>query len=323
MITSSPGPYGAPGTYVNPGLYTYGLGTSVTNAKDGREVLEIANLDWKVECRRNYHKGDDGVFRETNDSRVTVRGDTDQQLSTVGNAYEPVQNEELVDLLDFASSEVSFLRAGSLDCGRLVWFLGRLKDSLELPGGDDVVPHVLVTSSHDGRKAITFKAAALRRVSESTMFISQVGRRRHTINCRDDWARLTRGCLKSAIEFFRGFQEDCFTLAGRDMTPAQAGRFLKDLVPDPEGDTNNTRAENKRSSIMDLFEEEDISELRGTQYAMAGAIAEYADHEQTVRRTSRADGTQKSEEEARLESSWFGGASEFKKQGFNALLSWS
>ena len=116
----------------------HGLGTRVSNDLSVDEMLEQSGLDWKVRAIPVVGKAD-GIEIKS-DHKMLIRESDNKQLTMITDKWNPVQNQEAFDFfrefVDAGSMEMH--TAGSLQGGRWVWVLAKVKESFELFGGDKV-----------------------------------------------------------------------------------------------------------------------------------------------------------------------------------------
>lgn len=137
----------------------HGLGFQVSETATGREMLEIAGLNWQVQRRAIAMRPGDGsrdrmLTAELEDFRAIVRSDTDQVFQVASNRYKPVQNQEIVDFFrDYCDAGHARMETvGALRNGAVVWALARLNGGTTqtLAGGDELRGYMLLATSHDG-----------------------------------------------------------------------------------------------------------------------------------------------------------------------------
>ena len=107
----------------------HGLGTMVAEAPNSKDALRLAGLNWKVLQEPVYTENKELI----QGYKANVR-DTDRKvLGVVTDRYKVIQNEEAFAFTDTLLGEgVRYETAGSLQEGRRVWMLARLRGSLLL-----------------------------------------------------------------------------------------------------------------------------------------------------------------------------------------------
>lgn len=313
--------------------------------KTAAEAMTAAGLDWNVEMRPIYTPTteflqmnaeerraipNDKRGVELPDHRAVVRAKDSKVLGVVGKKYHPLQNSEAFGFMDpfLADGSVTFETAGSLTGGRIVWVLGRLKESIEVVPGDTVRQYVLITNSHDGSRLVTARFTPIRVVCWNTLSAAAPAKEskkdaakdnaikvRHTatVSERVTEAGLT---LKTVYDASAATAELFAKLAEKKVTTLSALEILKELVPDNADAKSNTRTKNIRADITTLMavgKGAAIPGVKGTAWGLYNAITEYVDH-------PKKDGAwSRDKAESKLNSQWFGTGKDFKDKAL-ALL---
>ena len=120
----------------------HGLGVQVNPNLSPKEMMKEANVDWTVEKRPLYYNGMDKK-EVIPGKEALVRSSDGQLLDEVGTNWKPLQNEDAFNFFnDFVNAgDMEMHTAGSLDNGRRVWALAKVKDSFEVFKNDH---HVLM-----------------------------------------------------------------------------------------------------------------------------------------------------------------------------------
>lgn len=127
----------------------HGLGHSVERGTTGKRMLEIAKLNYPVLLEDVIVNG-----KVLPQYKAIVRGDNGKVFSIQSDRYQPVQNEEIVDL--FAeyceAGHATMETVGAIRGGAIVWALARLNGDtkMTLAGDDQVEGYILFSSAHDG-----------------------------------------------------------------------------------------------------------------------------------------------------------------------------
>lgn len=184
----------------------HGLGTIVEEAKTPSEILEIANMDYRVElaplyasfipngavtCEKDLITGEyKGYYRSGNETipysikkkgeliktnYATYRTDTLDVLGVVGNRYEPVQNYVAIDFIFNVLSNQDIIHpkdiiietAGVLGKGERIFVTAKLPDFIIAK--DLINNYILFTTTHDGSGSITACFTDIRVVCNNTL----------------------------------------------------------------------------------------------------------------------------------------------------------
>ena len=140
-----------------------------------RDVMKVSGLDWSVEKRPLYYVQDSvNVLVENN--QALVRTSDNSVLSIVSNEWIPTQNEEAFDFFrEFVQAgQMTLHTAGSLKGGTIVWALAKIREPIDLFGGDIIEPYLLFTNPHEYGKSIDIRFTPKRIVcsNQITMTLS-------------------------------------------------------------------------------------------------------------------------------------------------------
>lgn len=300
----------------------HGLGTRLDSPATARETIAAAGLDYDV--RLADLATVDGV--PVPSRKAVVRGDADEVLGVVGNAYVPVQNREAFGFLDSVAADggIRYHTAGALRRGERIWLLGKLNGRIRVKGSDDVTEKfLLLSNSHDGSSALRVFFTPIRVVCANTL--AMAGRRGKgegiAVRHQGDLAAKVREAqevLGLARRYYDDLEDRIDVLAGHHPTSARLARYFESLYPDPEDGANNGRSRNVRDALHDLFERgegQEIPAIRHSTWAAFNAVTEFADHLRSTR------GRTEHERAAnRLDSSWFGSGARLKEKAFKLAL---
>lgn len=190
----------------------HGLGTIVEEAKTPSEILEIANMDYRVElaplyasfipngavtCEKDLITGEyKGYYRSGNESipysikkkgeliktnYATYRTDTLDTLGVVGSRYECVQNDVAIDFIfnvlhnqDIINkNNIIIETAGVLGKGERIFVTAKLPDFIIAK--DLINNYILFTTTHDGSGSITACFTDIRVVCNNTLNMALSG----------------------------------------------------------------------------------------------------------------------------------------------------
>jgi phage/plasmid-like protein (TIGR03299 family) len=141
------GKYRDHGYAVNP--ITAQLGSFVPERASAAEAFHIAGLDWTAERRPVTFMGADGPLQSP-DHVAIVRSDNDGLLGIHGTGYTPVQNNALVNLLDYLREDINLETVLSVRNGRRVYATASINTESEVVPGDRVRRYLHIFNSHDG-----------------------------------------------------------------------------------------------------------------------------------------------------------------------------
>jgi len=245
------------------------------------------------------HSVDTVALKQLPTHTAVIRPDTEEVLNVANESYEIFSNRETAELVELlldsktVEGGVKFETGGVLKGGRLVWFLARLDDPIEVPGDSSpIYPYISVLNSHDGTAALRAINTTIRIVCWNTWSVAEKegeksGRMfsfRHTGTIRDR--------IEDARKVVLGAQDDAEKWAeyARDMIAIpiednQVESFLQDFVPMPPTPTDRA-AQNvldARNSIKRFYHSPSCASIAGTAWGLIMATGEYLDHGRSFR----------------------------------------
>lgn len=312
---------------INPAWH--GIGTVLDHVPTAAEAIDAAGLSWEV-CKRTLGAVDStgrypSPFEPSNvsDWKATVRESDGRVLGVVGADFSVLQNRQVSELLDEslarAGQAVQYEAAGSLRGGRQVWFLARLPRDLVIgQGAGDVQRlYALVLNGHDGSRALTFLATAIRAVCMNTI---QAALSEGGSQCRFLHSGGLEGRVKQVVAAWRGvlegfevFEERAQKMAAAEIPAADFSKVIEltvRTVIDGKSETAERRRVQALGRILAHFGNTPTNpgEERSAWRAY-NAVSEWLDHEAVSYRTK----------ETRFESLMFGEAAILKRRAFSAL----
>jgi hypothetical protein len=265
-----------------------GLGTSVKDALNSEQALQIAGLDWDViptdvvvngKVRENY--------------KANVRSDNDDVLGIVSDRYTIVQNRDAFKFTDelIGSGDIQYETAGAWKQGRMIWVLASLEKEYEILG-DEISPYLCFTSSHDGTGAVRVLMTPIRVVCANMMNLALGSAKRqwstvHKGNVEERF-KSAEATLLNAQKYMEGLNEEANNLVDIKITPATWADMVNELIPTHEKMTSrqlNTVGE-KRQSLHDAIMSPDLARFRGTGWSAINAITDFVSHSEPARLTS-------------------------------------
>ena len=150
----------------------HGLGVAVSNDLTPRQMMVKAGLDWSVEKVPTFARvGDEEVPTGV---EALIRSSDNKVLTQVGSNWNPVQNEEAFDFFAeyCAAGDMEMHTAGSLKGGQMVWALAKIKESVDILGGDQVDSYLLFSNPHMYGKSIDVRFTPIRVVCNNTLTLS-------------------------------------------------------------------------------------------------------------------------------------------------------
>ena len=262
----------------------FGSGHYVGDAPvSSKDAIIASGLDWEVEKRKIMTE--EGVKIPSH--KAVVRVTDDQILGIVGNRYKPFQNQDAFGFMDSLVDDGSmrYHTAGSLRNGQRVWLLGQVGSTDILPG-DQVDQFLFLYNSHDGSSVLRCLFTNIRVVCANTARAALAAGKgsgvslKHTGDLTSKVAESQRvlGLATTEFEQYAEFAKDLTQL---QMNTKRWTDLTEILIPDNLEATFNTRTENARFELTELFEEgvgTDIQGVRGTGWGAHCAVVEYANY---------------------------------------------
>ncbi len=268
----------------------HGLGTIVQDAPTSLDALRLAQLDWDVIPEPVFLKNGSQVPETV----VNIRSSDYSILGVVSDHYKIVQNREafsFIDgLLESDIEKVTFESAGALNHGKRVWMLAHLPAKKIL--GDDIVPYLVFTNSHDGSQAITAALTPTRVVCQNTLTLAlNNAKRSWSIRHMGDMegkkkdAAITLGLATKYMENMNIKAEE---YQQKKITKKMLQEIIDMVFPMDEEDTE--RAKNNVSTLRNQFmniysEAKDLKKFSGDAWGVYNAFGDFASHIQPLRLT--------------------------------------
>ncbi|MCI9080218.1 MAG: DUF945 domain-containing protein [Lachnospiraceae bacterium] len=266
----------------------HGLGTMVENAPDSREALIVAGLDWNVVQKPVFTQ--DGV--KVKGYYANVRDYDGSVLGIVTSRYKVVQNREAFAFTDGLLGEgVRYETAGSLMGGKKTWILAKLPEKYIIQG-DQVIPYLVFSNTHDGSGAIKIAMTPVRVVCNNTLNLaldsaSRIWSVHHT---GDIAAKMedTKETIYRAEEYMSGLGKAFDTLSKKKLTDAAVKEYVSLLLPvaDDASETVEKNVLRQREDIMLRYKyAPDLRNIPGNSYRFVNAAADFATHSRPLRET--------------------------------------
>lgn len=125
------------------------LGTMIPERVSAYEAFRIADLAWEVEKRPVFYMGADGPVESPEHCSI-VRRDTEGCLGIHGSGYTPVQNQALINVLDYLREDIKIENVLSIRGGRKVFATASIACEGEVLPGDRVRRYIHAFNSFDG-----------------------------------------------------------------------------------------------------------------------------------------------------------------------------
>lgn len=264
----------------------HGLGTRVAEALSSKEALQVAGLDWKVRAQEIYTE--DGI--KITGMKANVRDKDQKILGVVTDKYQIVQNEEAFAFTDeLLGYGVRYETAGSLQDGKRTWMLAKLPEEYRLVG-DEVIPYLVFSNSHDGSGAIKVALTPVRVVCQNTLNLALATAPRSwtTIHVGDMSTKMEDATrtLFQARYYMMSLEKEAENLSMIKMSDGQVEDMIESLLPlkkdgTPIQDKNIQRLrEDMRRRYHDA---PDLDGMGKNGYRFLNAVSDFATHGRPLR----------------------------------------
>ena len=150
----------------------HGLGVKVDDGLGVDEMIKEAGLDWKVKKIPATAEFDGQKIYSGHD--MLIRESDGQPLDMVKENWIPVQNSDAFEFFrEFCDAgDMEMHTAGSLQDGKRVWGLAKVKDDFTINGTDRVDSYLLLTNPHMYGRAVDIRFTPIRVVCNNTLTLS-------------------------------------------------------------------------------------------------------------------------------------------------------
>lgn len=306
----------------------HGLGEPIDHDASPDEMLTTAKLDWTVSKRPLWTPATNLSVVESNmivsptdlvsvlDYFVLVRDSDNSVFGPAGKDYVPTQNKQAFEFFKkfTTAGHMRMETAGSLQGGKQVWALAKLKKAFVLPGGDEVSGYLLLSSPHIWGKSFVIKFVTIRVVCSNTFTMAmneaKFGRgfRMPHIRAFDmEVAHEAEISLGIAIELFEGFEATANKLVKAKVDEDVVLRYVADifqpemiveafgksflkkseadqarlLVSPDSPRLNSTQLKRSAYDVFNAVNRQpgaDLESARGTMWGAFNATTYYSDH---------------------------------------------
>ena len=279
----------------------HGLGVKVIDDLTPDQMLKKAGLDWTVSTRPMYFKNPNKPeYTEIPKRRVLVRDSDETILSTVGDGWKPLQNSEAFDFFNefVIAGDMKMDTAGSLDDGRMVWGLAKLKDGFTVTKGDDVEGYLLFSNPHKYACSIEVRFTPVRVVCNNTLTyaLNQYTQQSARLNHRQVFdAESVKETLGLASNFMQNYADVSKLLASKKYSKDSIKEYYNEVFP-IAGDNKRLKdlSRNAEAALETVNTQPGAKLSEGTWWSAFNSVTYLIDHELGV------------SQDTRLQSAWFG-----------------
>ena len=292
----------------------HGLGKRVPADLTSYQMLQAAGLDWEVVKTPIYYDSDseDGI---TIPNRFALTRKHDgQYMDTVGANWRPLQNHQAFEFFnDFImQGDMEMHTAGSLQNGKIVWALAKMKDSYSVVTDDEMQQYMLFVNPHKRGKAIEVRSTDIRVVCKNTMDFSlqSTSNKRIAVNHNSAWDEdYVKEMLGLAHAASSKYKETAQFLASKSYTQPTLEEFIDSLFPNTG--KSDERSKNAHRTLDLVHEQPGAHFAEGSWWQAFNAVTRMTDHEMGRNADSR------------LTSAWFGGNRTRKSMALSKALEYA
>lgn len=218
----------------------HGLGNNLEDNASLEEWKKAAGMDWDVfESAVEYHVAGKKDALIVPDKKVLFRSDTSEALSVVGDKFNIVQPEQVIEFFRdlVANNGMRLSTAGTLFGGRRFWALADTGKADEVTSGDAVQGHLLLVTACDGSLATTAKFVSTRVVCNNTLTVAlgENAKQLVKVSHRSQFvAEDVHIDLKLVDEGWANMMKNLRKMANKKMTAKQTEAFYKERLFDPK-----------------------------------------------------------------------------------------
>ena len=185
--------------------------------------------------------------------------------------------------------------AGSLQKGKIVWALAKIKDSYSVVDGDEMEQYLLFVNPHKRGKAIEVRSTDVRVVCNNTMdfALESSSSRRISVNHNSAWDEdYVKEMLGLAHAASAKYRETAQFLASKTYAQPSLEDFIDQIFPNTG--SSDERSKNANRTLDVIHEQPGANFAEGTWWQAFNAVTYMTDHEMGRNADSR------------LTSAWFG-----------------
>jgi len=300
----------------------HGLGTKVPNDLSTDEFMKQAQLDWQVQkipsmVNLPISQDKPGGYRPTGSYSLVRSSDNKILAPHVGEGWNPVQNKEAFDFFSeyVEAGDMEMHTAGSLQDGKIVWALAKIKQGFELFKGDRVENYMLFSNPHKFGKAIDIRMTPIRVVCNNTLTLSlsQKSDKMVTLSHRKEFnPEMVKEQLGIAREKLENYKTMAEFLGSKRYTTERLVEYLETIYP------SKIKKEDRDPKVPTTVNAKRAFELIETQPGANYAKGSWWQAFNAV--TYSTDHLQGNSTDGRLSSAWYGRNRRLKLKALNTAL---
>jgi phage/plasmid-like protein (TIGR03299 family) len=260
----------------------HGIGNVVTGKESARDVMIAAGLDWTVSKRPLLTIISACEFVPIF-GKAAIRRDSDESiLGVCGKDWNPLQNTDAFSFFDpfINENQAEYHTAGSLDNGKKVWVLAKVKNAdTEIVRNDPVESYIMLSNAHDGVTSVRIGFTPIRVVCANTLALahsdksSKLIRVRHSKDVKVNVESI-RETMDAVRKTFVANAAQMKKLAKREINAEDVRKYIQQVL-ETEEETRTFR------EILGNYHHgigSDIKGVRGTLWGAYNAVTEFMTH---------------------------------------------
>lgn len=289
----------------------HGLGTELPDNCTPEQMMKAAGLDWTVRVAPTYIRvGDEEIVTP---SSALVRESDNSILDIISNDWKPVQNHEAFDFFNefVETAEMNMSAAGSLYDGKNIWALAKVNDGFTLGNGDEIEGYLLFSNPHQYGKAIDIRFVAERVVCHNTLTIALAERSRNMVKVNHrrtfDEEAVKKMMNITSINLHK-FEEQAQFLTTKKIKGDDIVEYFNRVFPSTNKEEDAKESLNARRCVEILEQQPGADMFPGTFWNAFNAVTFNVDH------------LQGRDQNARVQSSWYGAGADRKVDALRIAL---
>lgn len=234
-------------------------------------ALYEAGLDFLVGKRPVHQQLDSGQFSQVDGQFVTYRMDTQRAFGTVGNQWQPFQNEPALDLCDeLLGFGARITAAGTWNGGEDVFVTAQLPEGIIVPGEENLDLYLLFRNNHAGKGAVSCYITPVR-ISCTNMMSSAIGKAVSSWKCRhtatvSDRVHEAAAAMNLVDKYKQAYESIAVQLQETEIAMDEVDLFLAEL----------TEAKRVQENIKETYETSPTV-TQGNRWGLFNAVTESLD----------------------------------------------
>lgn len=265
------------------------IGTEVNGAKSVNEVLEKANIGYKVAKMPISVQNTEIVIPG---KVATVRTDTNEVLGVVSDNYEICQNEDAFAFVDSVDN-VEIVKAGQTYTG-MVYMIGKMPSTKVL--NDEFTPYLIFQNGHNGKYTVKTTICPLRIVCQNqfNMAFKESANTISIQHSRNYPARLAEAekLIKRTAQYMQNFGNTAEELAMLKITDKDTVRNIINSFFTYNEDATDRQirtVEEQREQMFTAYNADDNANFTSTAWGLVNGFSDYITHREVKNTKNKND----------------------------------